>query len=74
MLENQSKHRIFTIVDLSKGFDLILLHPDSRAKTAINLAANQYQWRVMPMGIKNGPAFFQRVMDHVLQGLDCADV
>ena len=28
----------------------------------------------MPMGIKNGPAFFQRVMDHVLQGLDCADV
>ena len=26
------------------------------------------------MGIKNGPAIFQRVMDHVLQGLDCADV
>ena len=28
----------------------------------------------MSMGIKNGPAIFQRVMDHVLQGLDCADV
>ena len=26
------------------------------------------------MGIKNGPAIFCRVMDHVLQGLDCADV
>ena len=25
-------------------------------------------------GIKNGPAIFQRVMDRVLQGLDCADV
>ena len=26
------------------------------------------------MGIKNGPAISQRVMDHVLQGLHCADV
>ena len=40
----------------------------------MNLAGKRYQWRVMPMGIKNGPAMFQRVMDHVLQGLDCADV
>ena len=26
------------------------------------------------MDFKSGPAFFQRVMDHVLQGFDCADV
>ena len=26
------------------------------------------------MGIKNAPAIFQRVMDHVLQGLDCGDL
>ena len=74
MLENQSKHKIFTIVDLSKGFHQIPLHPESRAKTATNLAGKRYQWRVMPMGIKNGPAIFQRVRHHVLQGLDCADV
>ena len=74
MLENQSKHKIFTIVDLSKGFHQIALHPESRPMTTMNLAGKRYQWRVMPMGIKNGPAMFQRVMDHVLQGLDCADV
>ena len=74
MLENQSKHNIFTIVDLSKEFHQIALHPESRAKTAMNLAGKRYQWRVMPMGIKNGPAIFQRVMDHILQVLDCADV
>ena len=74
MLENQSKHRIFTIVDLSKGFHQIPLHPEPRAKTAMNLAGRRYQWHVVSMGIKNGPAIFQRVMDHVLQGLDCADV
>ena len=74
MLENQSKHEIFTIVDLGKGFHQIPLHPASRAKTATNLAGKQYQWRVMPMGIKNGPAIFKGVMDHVLQGFNCADV
>ena len=74
MLENQSKHKIFTIVDLSKGFHQILLHPESGPMTAMNLAGKRYQWRVMPIGIKNGPAIFQRVLDHVLQGLDCADV
>ena len=74
LLENQSNHKIFTIVDLSKGVHQNPLHPGSRAKTAKNLAGKQYQWRVMPMGIRNGPRIFQRVMDHILQGLDCADI
>ena len=74
MLENQSKHGIFTIVDLRKRFHQIPLHPESWAKTAMNLAGKCYQWRVMPMGIKNGPAIFKQVMDHDLQSLDCSDV
>ena len=41
MLENQSKHKIFTIVDLSKGLHQIPLHPESRAKTAMNLAGKR---------------------------------
>ena len=28
----------------------------------------------MPTSIKNRPAIFQRLMDHVLQGLDCAGI
>ena len=73
-LENQSKHKVFTIVGLSKGFHRIPIHPESWAKTAMNLAGKRYQWRAMPMGIQNGPSIFQRVMDHVLHGLDCAGV
>ena len=74
MLESQSKHKIFTIVDLIKGFHQMSIHPESLAKTAMNLAGKRYQCRVMPMGIKNEPAIFQQVMEHILQGLDCADV
>ena len=74
VLEKQAKHKIFIIADLSKGFHQIPLHSESGASTAMNSAGKRYQWGVMPMGIKNGPAIFQRVMDHVLQGSDCADV
>ena len=74
MLENQSKHKIFTIVDLSEGFHQIPLHPEPRAKTALNLAGKRYQRRVMPTDIKNVPAIFQRVIDKLLQGLHCADI
>ena len=74
MLENQSKHMIFTIVDLSQWFHRIPLHPESRAKTAMNFAVKRYQWRVMPNSIKNGPAIVQRVLDHVLRGFDFADI
>ena len=61
-------------MDLSEGFHQIPLHLEYRAKTTINLAGKRYQWRVMPMGINNGPAIFQQVMDRVLQGCDCVDV
>ena len=74
MLAKKSKHKVFNIVDLSKGFHRIPLRPGSRAKTAMSLAGRRYQWRVMPMGIKNGSGIFERVMDHILQGLDCVDV
>ena len=74
MLQNQSKHKIFTIRDFIKGFHRIPHHPESRAKIAMNFGRKRYQWRVMPMDIKSGPAIFQRVMDRGLQGLDCADV
>ena len=74
MFENQSKHAVFTTVDLNKRFHQTPHHPESRAKTAMNLAGKGYQSRVMPMGMRNGRAIFQRVMDHGLQGLDCADV
>ena len=40
----------------------------------MNLAGKRYQSGVMPKSIKNRPAIFQRLMDLVLQGLDCAGI
>ena len=63
------KGRIFTKLDLKSGFWQILMAPEDRAKTAFRIGRKLFQWRVMPMGLKNSPFTFQRLMDKVLTGI-----
>ena len=44
-------------------------HPDDRAKTAFSTLDGHFEYQRMPMGIKNAPATFQRLMDTVLTGI-----
>ncbi len=71
IIQKQSGNTIFTIIDMKKGFHQMFLHPEDRHLTAMNIGGKRYQWRVMPMGITNGPPQFQKMMDKVLEGLDC---
>jgi uncharacterized protein (DUF2249 family) len=59
----------FTKLDLVSGFWQIQLSPEAREKTAIATPSGLYQFRVMPYGLTNSPATFQRLMDRVLSGL-----
>jgi hypothetical protein len=59
---------IFTIVDLRQGFNQIVLAVKDRKKTTFHGSNKLWEWLVMPFGLKNAPIFFQRVMDHVLEG------
>nr|XP_027228745.1 uncharacterized protein LOC113820601 [Penaeus vannamei] len=47
----------------------IPLHPESREVTAFTSPAGLYQFRVLPFGLSNSPAVFNRVMRQVLQGV-----
>ena len=74
ILQKQQKKRILTVLDLKHGYHQMPLHPDSRPCTAISTPLGPMQWRVVPMGAKNGNAALQRMMEDLLGPVqDCAN-
>ena len=66
MLERQQSHKFFSVLDLKHGFHQMPLYPDGRFLTAMPNLFGTLQWRVLPMGVKNGPAQFQCLMEWIL--------
>ena len=63
------KAKIFTKIDLRSGFWQIPVRKADRHKTAFCVGTKMYQWCVMPMGLKNAPACFQKMIDKMLTGI-----
>ena len=53
-------------IDLNKGFHQIPVNPDHIQKTAFCTPWGKFEFVVMPFGVRNGPAVFQRLMDGLL--------
>ena len=56
--------------DLLKGYWQVPLTPRAREISAFVTPAGFYQYRVMPFGMKNAPATFQRMIHQVIDGLE----
>eukprot|EP00794_Sanderia_malayensis_P003906 gene3906-biopygen3342 len=61
--------KVFTTIDLQSGFWQIPMKQEDREKTAFATHNGHYSFNVMPFGLANAPATFQRLMDLVLSGL-----
>lgn len=62
--------RYFTTLDLAAGYWQIRMEDESRAKTAFVSKYGLYEFNVLPFGLCNAPATFQRLMDTSTRGTD----
>ena len=69
VLDKLGKCHYFTTLDLASGFYQVEMDPQDISKTAFNVEHGHFEFLRMPMGLKNSPSTFQRVMDNVLRGL-----
>lgn len=74
VLDRLGNSKYFTVLDLASGFHQIPLEESSKVKSAFSSDIGHWQYSKLPMGLKNSPPTFQRLMNYVLCnliGLQC---
>ena len=64
--------KFFSTIDLRSGYYHIALGKDSRAKTAFVMPFGKYEFLQVPFGLAQAPAFFQHLMNKVLDNCSFA--
>ena len=64
--------KIFSTIDLRSGYHHIALGKSSRAKTAFVTPFGMYEFLMVPFGLAQATAYFQLLMNKVLEGLSFA--
>lgn len=75
LLFDVAKANFISVLDMTRGYWQIALDDDSQKLCAFATPRGLYAWKVMPYGLRNSAATFQRVMNEVLRehrGYACA--
>jgi hypothetical protein len=68
ILDSMSGSVVYSAIDLMDGFYQILMREQDIPLTAVSTPSGMlWEWLVMPQGLKNAPATFNRMVSHVLR-------
>ena len=66
LVDSASECKMLSFLDAFSGYNQIKMHPRDESKTAFMTETCSYCYKVMPFGLKNAGATYQRLMDKVL--------
>ena len=67
MVDATTGHEMLTFLDAYSGYNQILMHPADQEKTAFFTDKGIYCYKVMPFGLKNAGATYQRSVNKMFK-------
>lgn len=69
LIDQLRNKNYFTVLDLRSGFHNVNIALDSIKFTAFVTPLGHFEFLKMPFGLKNGPAYFQKYINHIFKEL-----
>jgi len=69
LLDTPRKARIFTKIDLRHAYHLVRVAEGDEWKTTFRTRYGSFEWLVVPFGLTNAPAVFQRFMNDIFSDM-----
>ena len=67
LVDNSAGYQLLSFMDAYSGYNQIAMHPDDQEKTTFMTEKANYCYTVMPFGLKNAGATYQRMMNRVFE-------
>src|SRR3954467_4046516 len=67
LVDNASGHQLLSFMDAFSGYNQIMMAEEDREKTAFITESGTYYYRVMPFGLKNAGATYQRLVNKLFK-------
>jgi hypothetical protein len=65
LVDNSSGYKLLSFMDAYSGYNQILMAEEDKMKTAFMTESGNYYYNVMPFGLRNAGATYQRMMNKV---------